>query len=255
MYIDYHLLTSNIHPDATVLDLGGWDKVFPRANFVADLCPYETRRNFHPDIPEHFTKDTWIIADFCAPSFWSQFPDKHFDFITIGHTLEDIRDPLFVCQQMIRCGKAGYIEAPSKFRECAKESSTATFSGYEHHRWIIEPLPSLNGLAFKAKLSWAHHRDYLGDQRRYMLQSYFHHFDGYFWVGSFSYIEHFAKGTALETQDLEWFYANVVKENTLRKNIWHLNPLSTSPNDGQCLWVDQYQLPSEALSHHLPSSL
>jgi hypothetical protein len=242
MYIDYNYLNSKIPDSALVLDLGGWDKVFPRANFVADLLPYKTRRNLHPDIPERFTCDTWIIADFCSPDFWENIKDKQFDFITIGHTLEDIRDPLYVCKQMIRCAKAGYIEAPSKFRECSKSSKDNIYSGYDHHRWIIEPNDDMSGLIFKAKLAFAHFGDYLTDSRRYMLNDYFHHFDGYFWDDSFSYYEHFSKGTNLEVQELKWFFEHTIKEKKLRENILTLKSGSKSIYDGKCLWVDDYKL-------------
>ena len=245
MYIDYNYLISNIKPGDRVLDLGGWDKVFPRADYVVDLLPYETRRNLHPEIPEKFNKDTWIIADFCSMKFWSTIGDKEFDFITIGHTLEDIRDPLFVCEQMIRCGKAGYIEFPSEFRECARKEPNSTYSGYDHHRWIIRPDDEMTGLIFKAKLPFANSRDYLGDKRRYMIHDYFHQFDGVFWNQSFSYVEHFSKGTNHETKNLMWLYDHTVKENAKRDNIIHLRPFSKSINDGKCLWINEYKSPFE----------
>lgn len=245
MYIDFGLLLDRIPENARVLDLGGWNGVFPRANVVVDLLPFETRRQVVASYPERFSKDTWIINDFCSPSFWKTLKDKEFDFITIGHTLEDIRDPLYVCGQMIRCAHGGYIESPTKFYECSKENPEDTFAGYDHHRWIIEPMPDLRGLLFKAKLSWAHIGDYLGDKRRFMRRDYFHVFDGYFWSGSFEYIEHFAKGTALERADLEWYFENIVKPNRQRNNIIQLKPNAKSPQDGRCLWVTEYELPSE----------
>lgn len=246
MYISPSDLLSRIPEDARVLDLGGWERVFSRADVVADLLPYETRKrsNLYGET-ERFTKDTWIVADFCSPAFWNKIPDKSFDFITIAHTLEDIRDPLYVCSQMIRCGKAGYIEAPSKPRECAKESATAQFSGYAHHRWIIEPEKDLSGLIFKAKLAWAHSEDYLGDEKRSLLNDYFFQFDGFFWEGSFSYVEHFAKGMEIETADLRWYYDHVVRLGVKRENLISLTPHSVSENNGKCLWVSEYELPSE----------
>ncbi len=230
--------------NARVLDLGGWDRVFPRANVVVDLNPYETRKIVVPGMPEQFSRDDWLIADFCSPLFWDTVPDKAFDFVTIGHTLEDIRDPLYVCSQMIRCAKAGYIEAPSKVRELSKLNLPEQHAGFSHHRWIIEPMPDLSGLIFKAKLSWAHERDYLGDARREQFD-YFHHFDGYFWTGSFRYVEHFSKGPPLEMTDAEWYFANVVRFDAQRRNVLDLLPDSSSPDDGRCLWVDEYELPSE----------
>lgn len=188
-----------------------------------------------------------MIADFCSPDFWRSIPAKAFDFVTIGHTLEDIRDPLFVRSQMIRCARAGYIEAPSYFRELSKIQSTDIFSGYPHHRWIIQPLPDQTGLVFKAKLAWAHHGGYLGDSRRNILKNYFFQFDGYLWVGSFAYVEHFAKSPQLEIADTKWHFENILKTNCLRNNFLLLRPNSVSAHDGKCLWVTEYELPSE---HH-----
>jgi hypothetical protein len=130
MYLDIERILAKIPDGARVLDLGGWANVFPRANVVVDLMSYETRTITCPDIPEHFTRNDWIRADFCGHAFWDSIPDKAFDFITIGHTLEDIRDPLFVCSQMIRCGKAGYIEAPSKVRELSKLNAAGSFRAH-----------------------------------------------------------------------------------------------------------------------------
>ncbi len=155
---------------------------------------------------------------------------------------------------MIRCAKAGYIETPSKFRELSKERSTDIFSGYSHHRWIIEPLPDLTGLIFKAKLGWAHHGDYLGDSRRYLLNDYFFQFDGYLWEGSFSYVEHFSKGPDLEIADAEWYFTHVLKERRLRNNFISLVKNSSSARDGKCLWVTEYELASEyhQRTSHIP---
>jgi hypothetical protein len=254
MYIDFSVLLDVIPPQARVLDLGGWERVFPRANMVVDLLPYESRKYTDTHLPEHFGKNDWIIADFCSPEFWNGIPDKSFDFITIGHTLEDIRDPLYVCSQIIRCGKAGYIEAPSKPRELSKTSASDIFSGYPHHRWIIEPKADLTGLIFKAKLSWAHYGDYLGDERRELLKDYFFQFDGYLWDGSFSYVEHFCKSTLAEINDAKWHFDNVVRDNCARNNLIRLMPNGSSATDNKCLWVTEYELPSEvhARTGHLP---
>lgn len=250
MYVDFDQLLKRIPAKARVLDLGGWERVFPRANVVVDLLPYETRKYIDKDIPEHFGKEDWIIADFCSPSFWEKIPDKSFDFVTIGHTLEDIRDPLYVCSQMIRCAHAGYIEAPSKIRELAKEKPSDVFSGYSHHRWLIEAMPDLTGLIFKAKLGWAHHGDYLGDGKRHLLNDYFHFFDGYFWKGSFKYIELYDKGPNLEAEDANWYFDNCINLTHERRNLLDLVPDQSSVDDGKCIWVDDYLLPSEYAKRH-----
>ena len=207
----------------------------------------QTRKIIYRDIPERFTQNTWIQADFCRPAFWETIGDNAFDFIIVSNTLEDVRDPLYLCSQIIRCGKAGYIEVPSKFRECAKITATDSFAGYDHHRSIIEPMPDRTGLIFKAKLSWAHHRDYLGDARRHFLSSYHYHFNSFFWHGSFRYLEHSPKGTVLERTDLMWFYEHFVYVGA-PDIIFDLVPNLSHPSDGSCLWVTEYQLPSEASS-------
>lgn len=245
MYLDIQKIVKRIKPTDRVLDLGGWDRVFPRANVVVDLNPYETRKVVNPDVAECFTKKDWIQADFCSTAFWDKIPDKVFDFVIISHTLEDIRDPLYVCSQMIRCAKAGYIEVPSKFRECAKQSADAPFSGYDHHRWIVEPSPNRDGLIFKAKLSWAHQEDYIGDERRHLAFEDFHYqFNGFFWTGSFTYVEHFPKGTRKENPDLRHFYENFTY-GEMPEYLFELAPYASSPDDGRCLWVNEYKIPTE----------
>ena len=48
----------------------------------------------HRASDERFTADTWVVQDICTP--WP-FADGQFDFAVCSHTLEDVRDPVFVC--------------------------------------------------------------------------------------------------------------------------------------------------------------
>lgn len=69
------------------------------------------------------------------------FEDKEFDFLYCRHTLEDIQNPRFALQEMIRVSKAGYIETPSPLVEISKGVDAHTmsdlFGGYLHHRYIV----------------------------------------------------------------------------------------------------------------------
>ena len=114
-------------PDDLVLDVGGWACPFNRANWVIDSEPYETR-GFYSKIglpksqggeKEYFTKETWVQRDICDKEPWP-FADKQFDFSICSHTLEDVRDPLFVCAEIIRVSKRGYIEVPSRIIESCR---------------------------------------------------------------------------------------------------------------------------------------
>src|SRR5690606_14263727 len=79
-----------------VLDVGGWAKPFPRADWVIDLMPYETRGLYDYDreaarAEERFSAETWVCRDICAREPWP-FEDDMFDFAICSHTLEDVRD-------------------------------------------------------------------------------------------------------------------------------------------------------------------
>jgi SAM-dependent methyltransferase len=132
----------------TVLDVGGWFQPLNCATHVLDLSPYETRRADHAldrDRPERFTKESWHRWDACqAP--WP-FPDRFFDFAFCSHTLEDLRDPLTVCRELVRVSRAGYVETPSRVREIFAKARFTRLKmalgqipeiGFAHHRWFVE---------------------------------------------------------------------------------------------------------------------
>src|SRR5450759_1474081 len=100
-----------IKKDGKILDVGGWENPFPFVTNVIDILPYETRKGNKTE--EQFSKDTWVMRDICDHQPWP-YKDKEFDFVICSHLLEDVRDPLWVCAEIQRVGKAGYIETPSR---------------------------------------------------------------------------------------------------------------------------------------------
>ena len=71
--------------------------------------PYETRGLYGrdgPDGPERFSADTWVQRDICDREPYP-FEDEQFDFVVCSHTLEDVRDPIWVCDEMVRVAKRG----------------------------------------------------------------------------------------------------------------------------------------------------
>lgn len=125
--------------DALVLDVGGWAAPLPRADWVIDLLPYETRGLYvHRAEPgtERFTADTWVQRDICGAEPWP-FRDDQFDFAVCSHTLEDVRDPLRVCEELCRVAKAGYVEVPAPVEELTF-GLHGPWVGWSHHHWITE---------------------------------------------------------------------------------------------------------------------
>jgi len=60
-----------------------------------------------------------------------------FDFCICTHTLEDIMNPVYVCEQICKISNEGYISFPSKFRELSRFEG-GNYRGYIHHRWIFK---------------------------------------------------------------------------------------------------------------------
>jgi hypothetical protein len=113
-----HRLLSQLAGDAKVLDVGGAVNPFPRADRVIDLLPGDVQR------------------DICDREPWP-FADKEFDFAICSHTLEDVRDPIWVCHELQRVARAGYIEVPSRLEE-QTYGIQGDWVGWSHHRWLVD---------------------------------------------------------------------------------------------------------------------
>ncbi len=162
--------------DAVVLDVGGWGSPLERADWVLDLLPYKTRGLYGYDratATERFTADTWVQRDICDHEPWP-FADEQFDFAVCSHTLEDIRDPIWVCHELQRVAKAGYIETPSR----AEEQSFGvhgSWVGWSHHRWLVDLVDGRLRFAFKPAVLQtrdhfpAGHADTLGETERVVM--------------------------------------------------------------------------------------
>jgi hypothetical protein len=136
-------LLDSLAPDAVVLDVGGWADPFERADWVIDVMPYETRGLYQREgwvtrqrDRERFSERTWIQRDLCSREPFP-FADKSIDFVVCSHTLEDLRDPVWVCGELNRVAQAGYIEVPSRLEE-QSWGVNGPFVGWSHHRWLID---------------------------------------------------------------------------------------------------------------------
>jgi hypothetical protein len=81
-------------------------------------------------------------CDITNPSSWLEilnYVEKNgkFDFCICSHTLEDIMNPVFVCEQICKISKEGYIAVPSKYKELYRFESHHNYRGFIHHRWVF----------------------------------------------------------------------------------------------------------------------
>jgi hypothetical protein len=155
-------LLDAIGPDDVVVDVGGWADPFERADWVVDLMPYDTRGLYEregwvqPRVRdrERFTAETWVQRDICDREPYP-FADKSVDFAICSHTLEDVRDPVWVCRELQRIAKAGYVEVPSRLEE-QSWGVDGPYVGWSHHRWLVDVTEG--ALEFVLKLHSIHSR-------------------------------------------------------------------------------------------------
>lgn len=91
---------------------------------------------------DHVTKDRPIV---CGDVCYLPFKDKSIDFIWCNQVIEHVDDPARACEEMMRVGKKGYIEAPHPFSEFVDASR-------EYHKWYV--WNDGQGLCFKKKTSF-----------------------------------------------------------------------------------------------------
>ncbi len=184
-------LSELIQPGDQVLDVGGWHAPLNRSNAIIDIMPYDTRnrggailKDVWPE--EQFTAETFIQQDICKKPW--PFRDKQFDFVVCSHTLEDLRDPIQVCEEIVRVGKAGYIEVPSRLVESTKGVERPFYCGYYHHRWMCELDRGKLTFLFKPAMLHAYRRFHF---TKSFLRKVNPKYDaiGFFWQDSFAFEE------------------------------------------------------------------
>jgi Methyltransferase domain len=206
---------SRLAPADVVLDVGGWACPFNRANIVLDAEPFETRGYYRTiGLPasqggpnEQFTRESWIQRDICAREPWP-LADKSIDFAICSHTLEDLRDPLWVCSELVRVAKAGYIEVPSRAAEQSRGWEHPRIAGLSHHRWLID----IEGgrISFLMKFHLLH-----ADWRCSLPASFLRELPGasqvqwLFWEGSFAFDERVIHGSDAQAAELRRFVREV----------------------------------------------
>ena len=133
----------SVPSDGLVLDVGGGAAHDPRADWVIDLEPWERRNWFYtergerPDFHDRIPAGQWVQRDICDPEPWP-FSDGQFAFAVCSQTLEDVRDPVLVCREMMRVARAGWIATPAAVTELTRGVESPHWCGWHHHRWLVE---------------------------------------------------------------------------------------------------------------------
>ncbi len=112
-----------------VLDVGSGHRPHEDATHLVDLLPDNDAERGRP-LRRHGRP---LIA---ATLEALPFKDHAFDFIYACHVLEHMRDPAVACRELMRVGRAGYIETPSPFFEQGYNFPDAD-RGWPFHRWFV----------------------------------------------------------------------------------------------------------------------
>lgn len=93
-----------------VLDLGSGGEPFPYATHLVDLYPGETQHRYNP-----LKTDGKIFVE--ANIEHLPFTEKEFDYVYCSHVLEHVESPKQACEEILRVGKRGYIELPTRLSD------------------------------------------------------------------------------------------------------------------------------------------
>jgi len=120
-YVDF-----NIKNGENILDIGSGGYPFPFATHLADLYEGETTHRAEPIVKD--ARPFQICNIEILP-----YEDKEFDFVYCSHILEHVQNPSIACEEIMRVGKRGYIETPTRMSDIM-----LNFTGIkDHHKWYI----------------------------------------------------------------------------------------------------------------------
>jgi 2-polyprenyl-3-methyl-5-hydroxy-6-metoxy-1,4-benzoquinol methylase len=120
-------LDFGITPGESVLDIGSGQDPFPLATHLADLYPAET--SHRQSVP--LVRDARPFTECGIENL--PFQSQEFDFIYASHILEHVMDPGQACRELMRVGRRGYIETPTRTSDVMLNYLHLP----EHHRWHI----------------------------------------------------------------------------------------------------------------------
>jgi SAM-dependent methyltransferase len=114
----------DIPKDDLVLDVGSGGWPFRRANHLADKFPEGTTHRF-----EGMVRDGRPFFEVDIERL--PFADKTYDFVFCSHVLEHLEDPAQAMRELMRVGKRGYLEVPTRLSDIMFNFTRLK----DHHRW------------------------------------------------------------------------------------------------------------------------
>lgn len=198
------IILERLDENSLVIDIGGGRSPWFRANYVLDIRSIDekvgvTAFGEEDQALEYFSPDTWIQRDFYDLPW--PFEDNQFDFMVCMGTLEDLRDPMRIAQEIQRISKAGYISMPTRAAESCfaitKKPLTSRLHGYQHHRWFVEIVDG--ALTFKVK------HPLLYQSRQWRVRTFGQHTLNFFWQDSFDCREVYLGSTENAVDEMKKF--------------------------------------------------
>ena len=107
--------------------------------------------NHFADIDDHYDSFKKINLNYTLiePNKKLPFKDKEFDYVILSHVLEHVPNLLEFKNELIRIGKRGYIELPTKFYDNLVFGSDEDVLG---HKWWFEFDDDRNKLLYTKKI-------------------------------------------------------------------------------------------------------
>jgi len=229
------IIADNLPAEYKVLDVGGSSAPFQRADFIIDVLPYSkiqwSQKRGASD--RRLIEKNYVQHDICSREPWP-FDDKQFDYVFCSHVLEDIRDPIWVCSELIRVSKAGYIEIPSKLFETTFGLEAKGLAGATHHRWVID----VHNQKLRFTFKFFHiHYPFINNNRQHLNQDNNAMLLRIEWENDFEYFENWL----LSGKDIfEYFLDKPISENE-KWNIYR----KLSPKNYFSAWLRYLKNTSE----------
>ncbi|WP_158904632.1 class I SAM-dependent methyltransferase [Burkholderia sp. L27(2015)] len=118
------VMSWDLAPDDLVLDVGSGGWPFKRANHLADKYPEKTSHRVEAMVRDQrpfFEVDLQRLP----------FNDRTYDFVFCSHVLEHMDNPGQAIRELVRVGRRGYIEVPTRLSDVMFNFTRLP----NHHRW------------------------------------------------------------------------------------------------------------------------